>query len=1592
MNTNEELLQQIRQLIAALETELGKLQQGSKAYNAKANAVTAFREALGMLNKDISASEQKLRNLLATMESVMAGKPGRYTVASKRIRTGTFASAVETTRPPLESFLEPADPFAGVRAEASGKPTLPPKPLDWDSLSKEEQAKIEKANQRTIKAIRKFTEDRARAIAEIDDANKKTKENLRKQIEKDAQADVDSMRSIIEAEDRQVASIRKQRAADQKRQAEEAEKARVEAIDASGMKPEDQLMRLGSEVPGDRFDEAIRGRRATNRAYEEVLRERIELARKEDAARRQYESVRDAEARAEREANRKMVAEINKREALIERQRKMQNLEASLPGGVKAAQTLDAKARAIDPNFTRDTIRKVSIEGSSQIAKINYEYTTAEGVFKRATFTVDKFGKVLEDVPRRLQGFGTQIARNIRESIAWGAAIGLVYGTMNQLNRIVEVAIKNQAALADIEVTLANATQSTNEIFSAAADIASRTGESLDGVIEAYNLAYRATGGMADANQRFVTTNKLLTDALVLSKLSTLNQAEAIDILSAALKQTGMNLDEGSLLLDKWVRVTKVANVDLTTLATGFAVLGDAAEAAGLDADKLNAVIATISEVSPSSGKEVANTARALVAGFQSDQARKELNLLGVSIEDAQGKTRGFLEIVEELRNLQKAGIIDSSQFSKLTLALGGGSRRQAAFSSFITNFDKIATIEQESLNASGDAAAALETKLVTVETAVTRLGSSFQELAQAVGESGGVLDTFTDVVNILNLVTKALTGVTDAAGKAGPILAAALAGVAYLNLTSGAKATMYNKLGNLGQRFGNMIQPPTQGLEGAPGGGALWAGRFQKYTPGVVGAGIGIATGVKNIAEGNAAQGVGNLIGTAAGTAIGAWAGGPGGAFVGATLGSAIGEGIVNAAQSFKPQFSQIFSDIFAPQPGTGNVPALTPQQKQEQAVVDELQDKLGIGLQNKSGLKGIDDFFRVGLKNVLSASLSLRYGSDFKGITDAQVLLFQLEIDKALGKIAQSEYDAIIDKIRKTKDAGAPTVKPLTPETEKALEDERKRREVELRGLLQGGEIGLAPFRQGMERLGGFTAAVQQYQPIVGDKFSSPEELTSMFSNITARGSDENLFELNAVKQEINDAMASIEQLNAEIASIPSGTEEYNNKLKERAALLVSVEDATTGLALRIRELNRQIEAQVQLLQEARLDDYELGKGVTLSDVESRARQIFTDELTRQVSAGQITQEQMQAIMETTQDSLLSIGKLVEVAENVPLSALQAAIKEFEEQEKLLKKSADDKVGYQFLDDITMEQFQSVINGPKYKALASQIKAKGGTVTEDPMVTITQNGISSDRKDWKIVQYLLQEILKTEQKQLDGMFNLPDGATFWIPFEAAKLMPGQDGGGMSDEWLADIAENTQSMADMMRKFREADAMYPVTPGTVAQPTTPAKPTITPAIVSTSDQIKKFRDWEERYSPVTSYKPEMRGRSYGQIGQKTLGDSLAPAANGILKGLQSVLGALASIPQILTSISPASIIDSLGIIDLLPERKPTTTSSNPQDLARSLSQTFSNLSTRLELRIDNRTVVQVDGKAMAMVVKQYLKNDLIRYNRGSASAGVAAV
>jgi TP901 family phage tail tape measure protein len=574
--------------------------------------------------------------------------------------------------------------------------------------------------------------------------------------------------------------------------------------------------------------------------------------------------------------------------------------------------------------------------------RVNYAVRDAEGIMRKMTVTVDKAGNTLTSTQKQFRTFFGAIRRNIGEMIKWSAAVLLVWGSIRKLQELLTLAIENETQLANVAVVLGEEHANLAKIFDDAATAAFATGESITGVIEGYAAAYRATGNIADQAERSRVAQELLTDSLVLSKLSTLSQAEALDTLVGALRQVGLDLDQGAELMDKWVRVSRFAQVSIETLAESFAITATSAQNAGVSVEYLNGLIATIAEVTTLSASESGNAIRAFISSFKSDSAVKELGQFGIAVTDLQGETRDFLSIMQEVAALFEAGVISEQQLNQIGRAIGGrGARREAQVVAVIKNLTRAEALAELQTNATGEAQAALNIQLETVQTALTRLDNSFLTLARTMGSEGGVLDSTSAVLELFTGLVDATSALTKNMGSITPIMAGL--GLVMAATSSASRQFYYGE--GVSAVAGGISRVSPRGGAGAldlltrPGRGR--GAQFFGGGAAQVGA-IGLAgyQAYRGFQQGDPASAGGAIAGAFIGAAV------SGGSPIGIAIGSAAGQALANAVFNYEADFEAFWAAVIGEGTKRGREEAeAEPQVSLEQQAIDESLKVVGRG-----------------------------------------------------------------------------------------------------------------------------------------------------------------------------------------------------------------------------------------------------------------------------------------------------------------------------------------------------------------------------------------------------------------------------------------------------------------------------------------------------------------------------------------------------------------------------------------------------------------------------------------------------------------------
>lgn len=354
------------------------------------------------------------------------------------------------------------------------------------------------------------------------------------------------------------------------------------------------------------------------------------------------------------------------------------------------------------------------------------------------------------------------------------------------------------------------------------------------------------------------------------------------------------------------------------------------------------------------------------------------------------------------------------------------------------------------------------------------------------------------------------------------------------------------------------------------------------------------------------------------------------------------------------------------------------------------------------------------------------------------------------------------------------------------------------------------------------------------------------------------------------------------------------------------------------------------------------------------------------------------------------------------------------------------DLEFGYQFLDT-TQAQMQTIM--PQYEAIRQSILGAGGKSEESALLTFFSNSSSPVymQKDWTIIQFLLGQLLKTEQnalktnrdqlkaaeKQLEGIFNLPGGASFYVPFDAyaMKYKP-EDEGGVADFEIP--IQDFQMAVDQFGSILDQYKNYNVE--------------AIQSLVGVFDYMETQFD-ENKPTSGGAYDVEaiqsLEGMKFPEQPIDTnvinIGDVLTTAGGNLLENIVTALTKTFEVffppkTRESTSTEDTKTPKTYDVEAIQSGLSPLTanlgalvaqlTAQNKQglggtefDLAESLSGgaitlsdinfTTPDVSTKLSMNVDVRTTLHLDGQEIWDSIKDYARTDLVNYGgvAGSASA-----
>ncbi len=315
---------------------------------------------------------------------------------------------------------------------------------------------------------------------------------------------------------------------------------------------------------------------------------------------------------------------------------------------------------------------------------------------------------------------------------------------------------------------------------------------------------------LAQAGFNAAESMALLTPVLDLAggSLGELSPQQAAGLAAQTMKAFGLSVDEASVSVNRMLQAANVFALNASELPMALGVASRGAQALHQSLSETLITLGLVKNVIP--GVERASTAAAVAMERMADpEVQKKLRGIGVSVVDAHGSFRGFLDVVGEMGpRLERMSEAQRSAFLLSAFgreALGGLSAVMTQVTNGIrTNTGEtlrggaaIAYLRQQFDSAGGTAARFRDQMLNTFEGQKKLLGGSLETLAIVMGEPfaqvfkpivSAVVEVMNGLLSVLRQlpapVKKAFAGFAVAAGTVVATVGAVIAvkaGVALL-------------------------------------------------------------------------------------------------------------------------------------------------------------------------------------------------------------------------------------------------------------------------------------------------------------------------------------------------------------------------------------------------------------------------------------------------------------------------------------------------------------------------------------------------------------------------------------------------------------------------------------------------------------------------------------------------------------------------------------------------------------------------------------------------------------------------------------------
>lgn len=376
----------------------------------------------------------------------------------------------------------------------------------------------------------------------------------------------------------------------------------------------------------------------------------------------------------------------------------------------------------------------------------------AQSVFNDITIGsrgFNKFDNALGRITGRASEFNKSMDAATARVFAFGATAAVINTVRQSFQALLNSTIEVEKRLVEINSIFGASTSEFAKFRKEIFQVAKNTEQSFDVV---------ATGAAELARQGLSVeeTAKRLNASLILTRVTGLDSAKAVEALTAAINGFSSTSLTASEIVNKFVAVDTAFAVSSKDLAEGFARAGSTAEDAGLSFDELLALITTVQQRTARGGAVIGNAFKSIFPRITRETSINQLKSLGVEIDASQNGIDKLKALADALNNTADPLVANKIQ------EIAGGLRQINIVSSALKDLRSETSLfgkaVQTSQNATNEAFEKNEQLNKTLSSQINALVIGMTNLGSKIGNIT-LSPILKDVTDLANSLTNALSG-----------------------------------------------------------------------------------------------------------------------------------------------------------------------------------------------------------------------------------------------------------------------------------------------------------------------------------------------------------------------------------------------------------------------------------------------------------------------------------------------------------------------------------------------------------------------------------------------------------------------------------------------------------------------------------------------------------------------------------------------------------------------------------------------------------------------------------------------------------------